>query len=83
LKVFAKLSHGAAIAPPSQKRFRRPSYGSLEIELTVDDPKAYTKPWTVTFKQAIMPDTDLLNEICLETRRACSTCVAADGAGNL
>jgi hypothetical protein len=48
------------------ERFRRPSYGKLEIELTVDDPKAYTKPWAVSFKQAIMPDTELLDEICLE-----------------
>jgi hypothetical protein len=52
------------------ERFRRPTYGSLQIELTVDDPKAYTKPWTVTFKQAIMPDTELLDEICLENEKS-------------
>jgi hypothetical protein len=52
------------------ERFRRPNYGSLEIELTVDDPKAYTQPWTVTFKQAIMPDTELLDEICLENEKS-------------
>jgi len=52
------------------ERFRRPNYGRLEIEFTVDDPKAYTKPWTVTFKQAIMPDTELLDEICLENEKS-------------
>ncbi len=52
------------------ERFRRPNYGSLEIELTVDDPKAYTKPWTVTLKQAIMPDTELLDELCLENEKS-------------
>jgi hypothetical protein len=52
------------------ERFRRPNYGSLEIQLTVDDPKAYTKPWTVTFQQAIMPDTELLDEICLENEKS-------------
>jgi hypothetical protein len=52
------------------ERFRRPNYGRLEIELTVDDPKAYTKPWTVTFKQAIVPDTELLDEICLENEKS-------------
>jgi hypothetical protein len=52
------------------ERFRRPNYGSLAIEFTVDDPKAYTKPWTVTFQQAIMPDTELLDEICLENERS-------------
>jgi hypothetical protein len=52
------------------ERFRRPTYGRLEIELTVDDPKAYTNPWTVTFKQTIMPDTELLDEICLENEKS-------------
>jgi len=52
------------------ERFRRPNYGSLEIEITVDDPKAYTKPWTVTFRQAIMPDTELLDEICVENEKS-------------
>ena len=42
------------------ERFRRPNSGSLEIEVTVDDPKAYTAPWTVTIKQHLMVDTDLL-----------------------
>ena len=52
------------------ERFKRPNYGRLEIEFTVDDPKAYTKPWAVTFKQAIMPDTELLDEICLENEKS-------------
>ena len=32
-----------------RERIRRPGFGHLEIEVTVDDPKAYTKPWSVTF----------------------------------
>jgi len=51
------------------ERFRRPNYGTLEIEFSLDDPKAYTKPWTVRFRQAIVPDTELLDEICLENVR--------------
>ena len=46
------------------ERFRRPDFGHLEIELTVDDPKAYTKPWTVKIAQAIDLDTDLLDYVC-------------------
>jgi len=42
----------------------------MEIEFTVDGPKAYTKPWTVTFKQAIVPDTELQDEICLENEKS-------------
>ncbi len=52
------------------ERLRRPNYGNLEIEFTVDDPKAYTKPWTVTFKEAIVPDAELLDEICLENEKS-------------
>jgi hypothetical protein len=52
------------------ERFRRPNYGSLEIEVTVNDPKAYTKPWTITLKQAIQVDTELADEICLENEKS-------------
>ncbi len=51
------------------ERFRRPDYGHLEIEVTIDDPKAYTKPWTVTVYQRLMPDTELLEFICQENER--------------
>ena len=46
------------------ERFRRVNYGNLEIDVTVDDPKAYTRPWTVKVKQRIMPDTELIEFIC-------------------
>ena len=48
------------------ERFRRPNYGNLEIQITVDDPKAYTKPWTVKLNQRIYPDTELIEFICQE-----------------
>jgi hypothetical protein len=47
----------------------RPDFGHLEIKVTVDDPKAYTKPWTVTLKQKIVVDADLIDEICLENEK--------------
>jgi hypothetical protein len=53
-----------------RERIRRPDYGHLEIEITVDDPKAYTKPWTVTLKQRIVVDTELVDEICLENEQS-------------
>ena len=46
------------------ERFRRVDYGDLEVEITIDDPKAYTKPWSVTVKQAIQLNTDLLEGFC-------------------
>jgi hypothetical protein len=51
------------------ERYRRPNYGNLEIEVTVDDPKAYTKPWTVTLHQTIRLDTDLIEYFCLENEK--------------
>jgi hypothetical protein len=51
------------------ERFKRGDYGTLEIEVTVDDPKAYTRPWTVTLQQAVVLDTDLIEEICMENEQ--------------
>ena len=51
------------------EKFRRPNYGTLEIQLTVDDPKAYTKPWTIQLTQSIALNTELLDYICLENEK--------------
>ena len=51
------------------ERFRRINYGKLEITLTVDDPKAYTAPWTITLGYTIVLDTDLLEYHCSENER--------------
>ena len=53
-----------------RERIRRPDFGHLEVEVTVDDPKVYTKPWTVTLKQVIVVDTELVDEICLENEKS-------------
>ena len=53
-----------------RERIRRPDYGHLEIEVTVDDPKAYTRPWTVTLRQRIALNTELVDEICLENEKS-------------
>lgn len=51
------------------ERFRRKDFGHLEIQATIDDPKAYTKPWTVTLPYVLMPDTELLEYICDENNK--------------
>ena len=48
------------------ERFRRPTYGSLAIEVTIDDPKAYTKPFTATVNNHLLPDTQLIEFVCLD-----------------
>ena len=49
------------------ERFRRPNFGTLEIDLTVDDSKAYTEPWTVNLIQLAI-DTDRLEGFCENNR---------------
>jgi hypothetical protein len=51
------------------ERFRRPDYGHLRIEITVDDPKAYTRPWTVNLDQSIVVDTEMLDAVCWENEK--------------
>ena len=41
-----------------------PDFGHLEIQVAVDDPKAYTKPWTVTENFNFLADTDLIENYC-------------------
>jgi hypothetical protein len=53
-----------------EERIRRPDYGHLEIAVTVDDRKAYTRPWTVTLRQQIALNTELVDEICLENEKS-------------
>jgi len=52
------------------ERFRRPSYGRLEIDITIEDPKAFTKPFTVRVNQRISVDTDLIEFICNENEKS-------------
>jgi hypothetical protein len=46
------------------ERFRRRDFGHMDIQITIDDPKAYTKPWTVTVPIRLLADTDLLEYVC-------------------
>jgi hypothetical protein len=52
------------------ERFRRVDFGHLEMEITIEDPKAYTKPWTVKMKQRLLLDTDLIEFICNENEKS-------------
>jgi hypothetical protein len=51
------------------ERFRRINYGRLDVEVAVDDLKAYTKPWTVTLTQLLVLDTELLDYHCMDNER--------------
>jgi len=51
------------------ERIRRPNYGNLEVEITINDPKAYTAPWTVKIDQPLVFDSELIDYYCLENER--------------
>jgi hypothetical protein len=51
------------------ERLRRPSLGLMQIEIAVNDPKAYTRPWSVTIEMALIVDTQMLEEICMDNER--------------
>jgi hypothetical protein len=52
------------------ERWRRPDYGHLEIDITVDDPKAYTKPFTVRVSHQLTVDQELIEFICNENEKS-------------
>ena len=54
------------------ERFRRKDFGHMEVVITVDDPKAYTRPWTVTLHQIIKLDTDLIDFVCGDNEKDAS-----------
>jgi hypothetical protein len=51
------------------ERFRRPIFGKLEIDVTIDDPKAYTKPVTIRINQRVMVDEELIEFVCNENQQ--------------
>jgi hypothetical protein len=56
--------HPLSEAMKITERFRRRDFGHLEIEFTFDDPKTYTKPWSVTVPFELLPDTEIIENIC-------------------
>jgi hypothetical protein len=46
------------------ERFRRPTFGQLDLDVTIDDPKSYTKPWNVALHFGLLADTELIENVC-------------------
>lgn len=51
------------------ERWRRINYGRMEIEMTIDDPKAYTRPWTIKMNHNLVLNTELIDYICIENEK--------------
>ena len=46
------------------ERFRRPDHDHLVDDITIEDPKAYTKPWTTRLELRLRPDWRLTEQFC-------------------
>jgi len=64
-----RMGHTHSEAMRVTERFRRRDFGHLEIEVTIDDPKTYTKPIKYLQKATIVPDEDLLEYFCTENEK--------------
>jgi hypothetical protein len=51
------------------ERFRRTSFGHMDLQVTFDDPKAYARPWTVSYGVTFAPDTEMLEFVCAENEK--------------
>ncbi len=51
------------------ERIHRRDFGHMDIQITIDDPKAYTKPWTAELHPELIPDTELLEFVCNENEK--------------
>jgi hypothetical protein len=52
------------------ERLHRRDFGHLELAVTIDDDEFYEKPWTVPVVLELAPDTELLEDVCLENERS-------------
>ena len=63
------LGHPRSEALHLTESFRRPDFGHLDAQITIDDPKTYTKPVTILVKNRLVPDTEILEYFCNEGER--------------
>lgn len=51
------------------ERFHRTNFGHIDLQVTFDDPKAYSRAWTIAFGGNLAPDTEMLEFVCGENER--------------
>ena len=75
-EIIGGRSGGARLGPRPHsealhvvEHLRRRDFGHMEIQFTIDDPKAYTKPWSFREDVHLLPDTELLEYICAENEK--------------
>jgi hypothetical protein len=62
------------VSPHTEKahvteRFRRLNLGHLEIEITIEDPDTFTKPWVTKRVAELAPNDEIQEYVCTENER--------------
>jgi hypothetical protein len=63
------IGHPHSEAPHVTERFHRRDFGHLDVQVTIDDPKVYTKPFSVKFTELLLPDSDVVDYFCAENEK--------------
>jgi hypothetical protein len=63
------MGHPRTEAMRLTERFRRRDFGHMEVDVTIDDPQAYTKPFSFRYTQTLLADTELLEYVCAENEK--------------
>jgi hypothetical protein len=63
------IGHPHSDAMRVTERFHRVNFGRMDVQVTIDDPKTYTKPFTYMLSERLRPDTDLIEGFCVEDEK--------------
>jgi hypothetical protein len=63
------MGHPRSEALHVTERFHRRDFGHLDVQVTIDDPKVYTKPFSVKFTELLLPDSDIVEYFCAENEK--------------
>jgi hypothetical protein len=51
------------------ERFARRDFGHMDVQVTIDDPRTYTRPFTIKITDLLLPDTDVMESYCAENEK--------------
>jgi hypothetical protein len=63
------MGHPHSEALRVEERYHRRDFGHMDVQVTFDDPKMYTKPFTIKFTQRLLADSDILEFYCSENEK--------------